>query len=239
MDLKCKSFQQRLSAGNKQADFIRRYLMNRFGEDLPDLCGTPGDIHDGIDFGVFQCKVRYSKYGSDVIFEGVKFVSEKVGTVVPPYKIVEGRDAHGKSKYTICMPVSQDRLLLPRTKDVIKQYKKALEDWGVATKVIETKNGSKCTVVDKEDQEIFNEWVTPAYNNERSKSFVAFKKEGVQIWLKIDEGSDGKPYAKLLAYISVDAFKNCGCIMLRPGEQTDDPSTWKGNEGEKLEDYLL
>ena len=192
MDLKCKSFQQRIAAGNKIAEFIRQYLCNRFGEDLPDLCGTKGDLQDGIDFGIFQCKVRYSKRGSDIIFEAVKFIPETPGKLVPPYKVAEGRDAHGKSKYTICMPVTQDRLLLPKTKDVIKQYQKAVADWGIESKTIETKNGSKCLVVVKDDKDILNEWVTPARNN-NNQSWVAFKKEGVQLWFKIDEGSDGKP----------------------------------------------
>ena len=238
MDLKKQSFQKRLAAGNKVAELIRKYLVNRFGEDISDLSGTTGDIKDGIDFGIFQCKVRFSKYGNDIIFEAVKFIPKSVGKIVPPYTTTEGRDAHGKSKYTICMPVSQDRLLLPKTKDIIKQYQKALKEWGIGTIMTEAKNGSKCMLVMKDDKDIFENWVTNA-RNAGNQSYLAFKKEGVQIWFKIDEGSDGKPYGKLLAYISVDVFKNCGCIMLRKDEKINDPNTWKRSKGEKLEDYLL
>ena len=82
MDLKKQSFQKRLAAGNKVAELIRKYLVNRFGEDISDLSGTTGDIKDGIDFGIFQCKVRFSKYGNDIIFEAVKFIPKSVGNIV-------------------------------------------------------------------------------------------------------------------------------------------------------------
>lgn len=244
-EIKRKTYKERLAAGNKLADLVMGYLNHRFDNVDLDSCSKQEDIYDGLDFydqnsnDTFQCKVRTSKYGTDVIYEAIKFYPQDKGLLVPPYNVVEGRDAHGKSKYTVCMPISQDCLLFPTTENLKKEFRNALDEWDVGIAIIESNNGCKCPLIMKEDDFILNEWVKPARRAWNQHMTIFNSKKGHMLQFKIDEGKGTAPYCKILAYIPAEVFKNCGCVQFRENEKLSDPNTWLDSSGENLYDLIV
>lgn len=248
-ELKQKSYKARVEEGNAAADVARRYLDNRFDDVSLKTCPIVEDTQNGRDIedensdDDFSCKVRMSSKGKDVIHEGVQYWSEEKGTIKPPYNTLPGRDARGMSKYTICTPVSQDRILLPTTASVKEVFLQSLKEWGVEIEDREAFNGVVCPVVIKDDEFLRKQWFLEA-NREWNKYIDVFVgKNGVTIQFKIDEGKrknqEPHPYGKLLGYIPPEVFVHCGCILLLPGEVLFKPKTWKPSTGERMRDYLL
>lgn len=250
-NLKRENINVRVRVAGQQASHLMNYYNHRFNPGFVSLDGSKRDKLDGEDWWTppigpsDQCKIRNASAGVDVIYEPQQIDSESPGTLLPPYRIKEGRDAHGKSKYTHCMPISQDGVQIVFTSDLKLLYNTCIKKWaeknGFSLKKYKAKNGVLCLVVVPDDEYMKKEWFDKAlatYN----KSIDVYQEKGIRISFKIDEGrresGEKAVYGKLIAYISPSLFKNFGFVKFRPGESYDKPETWHPTIGEKIEDFL-
>lgn len=246
------SKKNRITKGNEDAEKALAYINKRFNKKYDNYEGTYLDMTKKADFGKgnisFQAKVRVSKYGNDIIYEACKFIPEGK-SLKPPFKLAPGRDADGISDYTICLPVIRDGYRIPKTKAIKMLVLKAFKKWekendNISVEFIE-KNGQTCPVV-KVNDKILKKWLEICqqpgkWGKSKAYEDVYFWKIGdyeMKLQFKIEEGKDDAAYAKILAYIPAEFFKDCPVILFKEGEIWDESSSWHKYSGEKLEEII-
>lgn len=139
-DLKQLSRVERLNSGNKNTEYLRSYMAQRFNEKLIDVGGSIFDIF-GIDFAIpkertctdivnfadigssFQGKVRVTKWGMHFIYEACLF--KPLDKDYSGFKIEPGRDARGVSSWYTCLTCCRNNIKFVKTnlvKDKANHY---------------------------------------------------------------------------------------------------------------------
>lgn len=224
-----------------------------WNEALDDMSGSPEDYNNCIDFSSIsgkismQNKLRHSgkrmddgSVVSQVIYEGDAFLP--IPGRPGEYTTIPGRDARGKSMFTSCKPLGEERLFFPESIRLKEERLKAIKEWGKKTtqmpswnrKTIDLQsrnwaekatpfNEVLCDVICLSNEEISSYW-KQAQNNLSYKFHTIFTTSlGVEIQFKIDQG-DVPVWAKLLYYFPHELLGGTS-LNARPGEIIYDRST--------------
>jgi hypothetical protein len=258
MHLKNQSYNDRVKKGNKIGDLNNLYLSQRFNLKIESITGNTDDTRNGIDSickslnKTFQCKARKSKYGDDVLQEAQLIIPKPLGHGIPspPYNIKEGRDMHGMSDYTTCMPVAADMIIIVATKILHKAVYGCMKEWadidGYEIKPYISRNESKCNIIDISEKQLFK-WSKKAYESRihailmfTSKKFVNSLGKSAQIWYNVDSSSGNyyQSHGKFIVYLPLELFKKRLCIKFNKGEIWNQPNTWLGYKNENFQTML-
>ena len=204
--MKTDGIKKRIECGNNLADKVAGYLNLRLQAQL-NKASIVEDKELMIDYKCNKSKktaqIKCRENQSDIIYEAKKFYLE--GNCL---KEIDGRDVRTKAFLYVCLTADKKKIIITETQEIKKIVHEEIEKLKIEL----------CQVKEYEHE-------CKALNNKAKK--LSANKFGIQVWFKVDEGTDTKKYSKLLVFIPYQAVSDCFILNLKNYENIDDPTTWK------------
>lgn len=203
--MKRDSISSRIKFGNGIASTLARYMNKRFGYQFEEV-SLEEDMKDMIDFRcakhnrTAQFKCRDNR--SDIIFEAMRFYPIPDG-----FNTIDGRDCRTQSQFYCCLSSDKRRVIVAPTKIV------------------------KSMVAEEVSKFEFSvDFLSNLVNRSlrfRNRSIKMHRNEnGVELWFKVDEGTDTAIYYKLLVFVPYDSIPIAAKFDLYKGQDLLDETTW-------------
>lgn len=204
MATKQKAYLDRVAIGNSKAEAVAKYCEKLWKQPLTKA-PVEQDIDDKVDYVLVNTgqtiQIHCRESGSEFIFEQYKFRKNSTKSRTR-FRREPGRDTLCKAVYMVMVPSSQDQMHTTKMSNLKKLVEEAEQEWLHYEQEHDP------------EMEIYSDrWIGKFENLSDGKCRCLHKtKNGITLFFKIDEGSDGNRYSKLLYFIP----PNLNGVLSRP-----------------------